>query len=257
MNGICILLSQFSKKRISLNTKYLLYIFLLSNILFGEDLPNSWKDYWHTSAQSILTNKSNQLILSSAALSAFTATKIDMRVKSYAQSQGLLSDPVSHFGDLYGGKWGHWILWSSIIVSSQMKNESKDILISKMQFSTLAMVTNGILTESMKRSFGRTRPNGSCCKSFPSGHTSHSFTMAAVASELYGKEMGILTYGLATLVAMSRINDNKHYLSDVIFGAALGAVVGRSFAMNYRNSMGNSLSVNPTPQFRLQLTIPL
>ncbi|MBC8395404.1 MAG: phosphatase PAP2 family protein [Candidatus Marinimicrobia bacterium] len=240
-----------------MNTKYFLYILLLSSILLGEDSPNSWKDYWHKSAQSILNNKSNQIILSSAALSAFAATTIDMRVKSYTQSHGLLSDPVSHFGDLYGGKWGHWVLWSSIIVTSKMNNESKSTLISKMQFSTLAMVTNGIITESMKRSFGRTRPNGSCCKSFPSGHTSHSFTMAAIANKLYGKEMGLVTYGLATLVAMSRVNDNKHYLSDVIFGAALGTVVGRSFAMNYRNSMGNNLSLNSTPQFRLQLTIPL
>jgi hypothetical protein len=27
---------------------------------------------------------------------------------------------------------------------------------------------------------------------------------------------------------MSRLHDNKHYLSDVVFGAALGTVVGRN-----------------------------
>jgi membrane-associated phospholipid phosphatase len=82
---------------------------------------------------------------------------------------------------------------------------------------------------------------------FHQGHTSHSFTIAAIAHELYGNQIGSIAYGLATLVAVSRINDNKHYLSDVIFGTALGTVVGRSFAIQYNENNNNIVDIGITP----------
>ena len=36
---------------------------------------------------------------------------------------------------------------------------------------------------------------------------------------------------------MSRINDNKHYLSDVIFGAALGVAIGTGFNYLYKEEI--------------------
>jgi membrane-associated phospholipid phosphatase len=119
------------------------------------------------------------------------------------------------------------------------------------------MVTNGLITVGMKRAFGRERPNGSCCESFPSGHTSHSFTMASIANELYGKNIGFVTYGLATLVAVSRMNDNKHYLSDVIFGAALGTVVGQSFAKNFKKIEERDVQIGLTSRMTLKISIPV
>ena len=210
------------------------WVIIFSGMIFAQELPSNWEAYWIKSCQSVINNQTNQRILGIAALTALGATQFDMKVKDYAQSEGLLSNPVSHFGDKYGGTWGHWILWSSILTTSKMKDESKDDIMSKLQFSTFAMLTNGIITYGMKRSFGRERPNGSCCQSFPSGHTSHSFTIAAISHELYGEVVGVLAYGIAVLVAVSRIHDNKHYLSDVIFGAALGTTVGRAYALNYQ-----------------------
>lgn len=229
-------------------------IIIFTGMISAEELPGNWEAYWIKSCQTIINNQTNQRILGIAALAALGTTQFDMKVKDYAQSEGLLSNPVSHFGDKYGGAWGHWILWSSILTTSKMNNESNDDIISIMQFSTFAMLTNGIITFGMKRSFGRERPNGSCCQSFPSGHTSHSFTIAAIVHELYGNEVGILAYGLAVLVAVSRINDNKHYLSDVLFGAALGTTIGRSFALNY-NEIENNIGV--TPFMQLKFTFPL
>ena len=209
--------------------------------------------YFTESSSKILSDKSNQLILGSAAIAALAATKVDHQVKLYAQTKGLLSDDISHFGDMYGGRWGHWLLWSSILATS-LDNGKKAKLSKKMEFSTLAMVTNGILTETMKRVFGRTRPNGSCCKSFPSGHTSHSFTIATIVNELYGNQMGIAAYCLAVLVATSRINDNKHYLSDVLFGAGVGTAVGRGFALAYRDRLNDNGIV---PELSFKIYIPL
>jgi len=83
------------------------------------------------------------------------------------------------------------------------------------------------MTAAIKTSVGRTRPDGTQY-SFPSGHSSVSFATATVLQRDLGWKVGIPAYGLATYVAASRIQDKRHFLSDVTFGAAIGIVAGRS-----------------------------
>ncbi len=68
--------------------------------------------------------------------------------------------------------------------------------------------------------------------SFPSGHTCSAFTIAAVYSEYYKETMyvPVIAYSLATLAGISRMNDNKHWASDVLIGAALGYGIGKLIA---------------------------
>jgi membrane-associated phospholipid phosphatase len=44
------------------------------------------------------------------------------------------------------------------------------------------------------------------------------------------------TYSVASYVAISRLHENRHYLSDVVFGAALGIASGRTVTRHGRNS---------------------
>lgn len=90
-----------------------------------------------------------------------------------------------------------------------------------------AQILNTVLTQGIKLSVGRTRPDGSRF-SFPSGHTSSSFATAAVLQRHFGWRAGAPAYGLAAFIAGSRLQENKHYLSDVVFGAAIGIVAGRT-----------------------------
>ena len=50
-----------------------------------------------------------------------------------------------------------------------------------------------------------------------------------------GYKAGLPTYLIASYVAMSRLHDNRHYASDVVFGAATGIVIGRSVTWHGRN----------------------
>ncbi|MEO1997060.1 MAG: phosphatase PAP2 family protein [Planctomycetaceae bacterium] len=68
---------------------------------------------------------------------------------------------------------------------------------------------------------------------FPSYHTSSSFALATVANQYYGKHIGLPAYGLAALVGWSRIDGRDHDLSDVVFGAALGYVIGKSVSARH------------------------
>lgn len=83
------------------------------------------------------------------------------------------------------------------------------------------------VTGAVKISAGRTRPDGSTL-SFPSGHTSISFASATVLHREFGWKVGVPAYAVASYVGLSRIEHRKHYLSDVVFGAAIGLVAGRS-----------------------------
>jgi membrane-associated phospholipid phosphatase len=58
---------------------------------------------------------------------------------------------------------------------------------------------------------------------FPSGHTTVAFALAtALSDDIHRTWASIGLYSLATGVGWSRMNDNKHWLSDVAGGALVG-----------------------------------
>jgi oxepin-CoA hydrolase/3-oxo-5,6-dehydrosuberyl-CoA semialdehyde dehydrogenase len=83
--------------------------------------------------------------------------------------------------------------------------------------------------------------------SFPSGHAAITFAAATVLQQHLGYRAAIPTYAVASYVAMSRLHDNRHYASDVAFGAALGVVVGRSVTFHGRNFYGSPMLVHGGP----------
>lgn len=65
--------------------------------------------------------------------------------------------------------------------------------------------------------------------SFPSGHSSVVWSVAAVFASEYRNKLWvpIMSYTLASLASASRVYDDKHWASDVFFGAALGFFIGK------------------------------
>jgi membrane-associated phospholipid phosphatase len=90
------------------------------------------------------------------------------------------------------------------------------------------LVVNAAYSGLLKYTVHRTRPDGSDTLSFPSGHTSTAFTLATVAEHHYGWKVGVPAYALASCIGLTRIESNRHNLSDVIAGATLGIIVGRT-----------------------------
>ena len=91
------------------------------------------------------------------------------------------------------------------------------------------LVRANILTQSltygMKYAFRRDRPTGECC-SFPSGHASVTFAAASVLERHFGYRNAWPTFVIAGYVAASRLHDDRHFASDVLFGSALGIASG-------------------------------
>jgi membrane-associated phospholipid phosphatase len=91
-----------------------------------------------------------------------------------------------------------------------------------------AQILTELLVEPIKFATHRERPDHSDYQSFPSGHSAITFATATVIERHLGWRKSIAGYVIASYVAMSRIHDNKHYLSDVVFGAAVGSIAGRT-----------------------------
>jgi len=85
-----------------------------------------------------------------------------------------------------------------------------------------------ILVQPLKFATQRERPDHSNSLSFPSGHAAVTFAAATVVERHLGWRKSVLGYTVASYVAASRLHDNRHHLSDVIFGASLGTVAGRA-----------------------------
>lgn len=102
------------------------------------------------------------------------------------------------------------------------------------------LLTEGIveLTKVAVRRDRPVNPDGSSASgySFPSGHAAITFASATVLQQHLGWRAAVPTYALATYVAASRLHDNRHFLSDVVFGSAVGIVVGRSVTWHGRNT---------------------
>lgn len=69
---------------------------------------------------------------------------------------------------------------------------------------------------------GEMRPDGSGFDSFPSGHSGKAFLGAELVRMEFGNGWGAAAYSVAGVTAFMRIWNDKHWLSDVVAGAALG-----------------------------------
>jgi membrane-associated phospholipid phosphatase len=88
------------------------------------------------------------------------------------------------------------------------------------------------VTQSIKLTARRVRPDGTMF-SFPSGHTAGAFASATVLRDHHGWKVGLPAYGLAAYVGASRLSEERHYLSDVIFGATVGVLAAKSVTIGH------------------------
>ena len=106
-----------------------------------------------------------------------------------------------------------------------------------------AQVVSQTVTQGIKFAARRTRPDGTVL-SFPSGHSATAFATATVLQSELGWKVGVAAYGAAAWIAGSRIQAKRHYLSDVIAGATIGIMAGRSVTVG---SGSMKFAVSPTP----------
>jgi len=136
--------------------------------------------------------------------------------RDFEIAQGAIGNPISHFAVAAGG-----YLWSV----SREDEEGRGVWRSMLE----ALSLNGMVSITLKTIAQDHSPNGEAL-TWPSGHTSSSVTFATVLNEYYGPWVGLPLYALSGLVMYERMENGEHWASDVVMGAALGYVIGRSVA---------------------------
>src|SRR5687768_5691915 len=136
----------------------------------------------------------------------------------------------------FGGRYADRVIAGFLVAGLATKNDRAKAVAFDALVSTL--VASKIVTPVLKQVAGRHRPNetddafefdgGS---SFPSNHATQAFAVASVIAAHYeSRWVDGAAYGLATLVAGSRVYDDAHWASDVVAGALIGITTGRFVA---------------------------
>jgi membrane-associated phospholipid phosphatase len=121
---------------------------------------------------------------------------------------------------------------------------------------TASIIASGLITPLIKLSAGRARPDRSDHSfdfrpfsgnySFPSGHTTQAFAVASVIASHYDQWwIQGCAFGLASVVGYARIEQNGHFASDVVAGAIIGTVVGRTIVNRHNKPKEGAVAVTP------------
>jgi membrane-associated phospholipid phosphatase len=117
------------------------------------------------------------------------------------------------------------------------------------------------ITKGLKHVIGRSRPYGdrgafsydplrfpppSYSLSFPSGHATSAFALGTVIAEQYRNWLvRLICCGYAVVVSLARVNNNAHFLSDVLWGGIIGISVGKCLVRFHRGGKTADWQLTP------------
>lgn len=222
----------------------------------GSDLGRVLVSPFHWNGKDLL------LFGGSAAITGILMSTLDEEMMEYVanhetQGQKDFSLAVTHLGE------GPFLIGLSAVLYGTGElagSESlrKAGLLSLESFGIAAVITTGL-----KVIAGRHRPaagegafsfnpftRSNVEHSFPSGHSASAFAVASVIAGVSDSFwVGAVSYGLAGLVALSRVTNNEHWLSDIFFGSVIGYFVGKEvLALNRPSGEGKpTLALGAAP----------
>ncbi len=115
---------------------------------------------------------------------------------------------------------------SVVYAAGRIKDQPKVSHLGMDLIESLAM--SEALTQTLKYTTRRERPDGSGKNSFPSGHAADTFAFATALERHLNWKYSVAGYVFASYVAISRLPANRHWLSDAVFGSAVGIIAGRT-----------------------------
>ena len=246
-------------------------------ILLGSDLKQEFTAPFHFSLKDWRT-------VGAVALVGGTLFLIDEPTQRYAlrvRDSSATIRNVSKYVTRFGGPYEAYILAGLGAYGFIFNNEK---IKTTTLLATQAYITGAAMESFLKLLSGRQRPyyynpreieaepkfNGPLSSgkdiyghkinsSFPSGHTTVAFAVATVFAMEYKDRplIPLISYSAATMIGLSRITENKHWITDVFFGGVLGYFTGRLVVNNYHryaklkapNQKKNSVSFNLQYQY--------
>ena len=249
-----------------LQSKGILFLLLimLSNVVFAQidsiHINKAYfKKYW-TDTKAIVTSparwqQKDWITLGVLVSGTGSLMFADQSIVDFAQENR--SNELDHFSANFLEPFDleySMIVMSGFFAHGILAKNKKNVSTALLAFESYVLA--GLITRIPKNLSGRERPdnwvgdgpfvfNGPFHgNSFPSGHSTASFAIASVIANQYRdhKWVPVVAYSVATITGLSRVYDNKHWLSDVVAGAVIGTLVGNLVSHRTSNS---KLSVVP------------
>jgi len=125
--------------------------------------------------------------------------------------------------------------------------------------AALAFATAGLAEFTLKHLVGRPRPDVNAAvataaligpsfapdiDSFPSGHATSVFAVATIFAAYYPR-LRLVLYALAAAISLGRVYLERHYVSDIVAGAAVGVVVA-VLLYRHRQALPGGILLEPS-----------
>jgi hypothetical protein len=132
-------------------------------------------------------------------------------------------DALSDVGNVYGSTY---VLGGAALGAWTLGNAFEETRLAWTGRDALeAIALSQAIVAPMKVLVDRERPDGDQY-SFPSGHTANAVCVVPILWRAYGAGVGAAASGLAVCTALGRMEERRHYLSDVVAGATIGFLIG-------------------------------
>jgi membrane-associated phospholipid phosphatase len=244
-----------------INTSRKLFVFFLAIVLTSTALSGGVPESALERAVGDFFNDGKSLITSplkwtskdwTIALSFVGASSLTMMAdksskNAFQRSRSDFTDRAADFFRPLGGRLPFWTFGGMYAYGWIAKDKKA---INTAYLGIRSVVLTSWLVTGLKYSIGRARPfagkgpfhfkgldfsPSSFSLSLPSGHASTAFAFASVIAHQYPKWwVKLSVYALAAGVGWSRLNDNVHFLSDVVVGAGVGFFVGQKIVHRYQ-----------------------
>lgn len=216
------------------------YFFLIILLIASTGNAGFWKTTANEFVSPVTTDAKTVFYGGSILTIILASGQIEDQLGHNVQNETVENKPLggwSTVGDFAGQMIPNAIYAATAFtLGSFMENQSYHGKAVHMVKSTLYAA---LFTSILKYTIREPRPNSDNREAFPSGHTTTAFAFASVVGTEHEWYWAVPAYGLATLTAYSRINDNAHQLHDVVAGMVVGTSYGLS--IHYLNKNKESL----------------
>lgn len=224
-------------------------LFLLIVVSVQNSRAGFWGDRLDELASPFTTDAKYFLLAGSATTALFALDTVEDTLGHDVQNETVENKPLgslSAIGD-YAGQTIPNAIYAGVMYGLY-KYFGDEAYYKKSVLMFKASLYSGVVANGLKAIVREPRPNvRSSRESFPSGHTTTAFAFASVVGTQHEWYWAVPAYGLATMVAFSRINDNKHWLHDVIGGAVLGTTYGLSLTYLAQEKEKSNISYFVSP----------
>ena len=239
-----------------------LVVIVLLTITTTSAQSNDFKYFWYTGGELFSPGahlkSRDAIILGSLSAATLPAYFIDDDIRSYSQqAKTPIISSIAAIDDYYIPAFSASVIY--LYAQGYATGNSENRILGRKLLESIFF--SSIITQSIKTIVGRARPYTNegadsftpfgfsfAHNAFPSGHTSFIFSVATVLAENNAStEMQVALYSFATIGSLARIINDKHWLSDVLFGAAVGYFTGRIVSEYTPDKNSEQLNAPPPP----------